>query len=149
MVHWGATVGTARLMVIIADIWICTPFSMLVLLAGMQSIPKDLFEVAAIDGASPIQLFRYITLPLLKYPIMVVAVIRSMDALRVFDMIYSLTGGISGPNDTSITIMFNIYRYAFNYFQVGRASALSVLLIVMLFIISVFMMRLLRREAYS
>jgi ABC-type sugar transport system permease subunit len=144
MVHWGSEVATARLMVMITDIWLATPFCMLVLLAGMQGIPQDYIEAAAIDGASAFQTFTRVTLPLLKFPIMVVLVTRAMDAIRAFDMIYTLTGG--GPGASTSTIMYYNYRYAFAYFQMGRATAMSVVFALFIFIISFFMMRLLRRE---
>ncbi|MFN8490184.1 MAG: sugar ABC transporter permease [Caldilineaceae bacterium] len=144
MVHWGSEVATARLMVIITDIWLATPFCMLVLLAGMQGISQDYIEAAAIDGASTFQTFTYITLPLLRFPIMVVLVTRSMDALRAFDMIYTLTGG--GPGASTSTVMYYNYRYAFAYFQMGRATAMSIVFALLIFAISFFMMRLLRRD---
>lgn len=144
MVHWGSEIATARLMVIITDIWLATPFCMLVLLAGMQGISYDLTEAAAIDGASTLQTFLRVTLPLLKYPIMVVLVTRAMDAIRAFDMIYTLTGG--GPGASTSTVMYYNYRYAFAYFQMGRASAMSIAFALVIFVFSFLMMRLLRRE---
>ena len=144
MVHWGSEIATARLMVIIADIWLATPFCMLILLAGMQGISKDHLEAAAIDGASAFQTFMRVVLPLLKFPIMVVVVIRGMDAIRAFDVIYTLTSG--GPGATTSTIMYYNYRYAFSYFQMGRASAISIMFALLIFFLSLVMMRLLRRD---
>lgn len=146
-VPWGAEVLTSRLMVIITDIWIATPFVMMILLAGMQSIPNDLLEAASIDGASSWQTFLHVVMPLLKFSIMVVVVTRTMDALRAFDNVYVLTGG--GPGGSTSTLMFNIYRYAFNYFQMGRAAAMSFTFAAVIFIISYFYMRLLRRDAVN
>ncbi len=145
MIHWGSEIATARVMVMITDIWLATPFCMLVLLAGMQGIPIDLNEAASIDGASTFQTFMRITLPLLKYPIMVVIVTRSMDAIRAFDMIYTLTNG--GPGSSTSTVMYYIYRYAFHYFQLGRASAMSIVFALLIFAFSFVMMRVLNREA--
>jgi multiple sugar transport system permease protein len=144
MVHWGSEIPTARLMVIITDIWLATPFCMLVLLAGMQGIPNDYLEAAAIDGANSFQSFMRITLPLLRFPIMVVVVTRAMDAIRAFDMIYTLTGG--GPGSSTSTIMYYNYRYAFAYFQMGRASAMAMLFALIIFVFSFFIMRMLRRD---
>jgi multiple sugar transport system permease protein len=144
MIHWGSEVATARVMVIITDIWLATPFCMLVLLAGMQGIPIDLNEAASIDGANGFQTFMNITFPLLKYPIMVVVVTRAMDAIRAFDMIYTLTGG--GPGQATSTVMYYNYRYAFGYFQMGRASAMSIVFALFIFLMSFVMMRLLSRE---
>jgi multiple sugar transport system permease protein len=145
MVHWGSEIPTARLMVIITDIWLATPFCMLVLLAGMQGIPNDYLEAAAIDGANSFQSFTRIMLPLLRFPIAVVVITRAMDAIRAFDMIYTLTGG--GPGSTTSTIMYYNYRYAFAYFQMGRASAMSILFALIIFAFSFVLMRVLRREA--
>jgi multiple sugar transport system permease protein len=101
-------------------------------------------EAAAIDGANGWQSFLRITLPLLRFPIMVVVITRAMDAIRAFDMIYTLTGG--GPGSSTSTIMYYNYRYAFTYFQMGRASAMSILFALIIFAFSFFMMRVLRRD---
>jgi multiple sugar transport system permease protein len=143
-VAWGADALTAKTMIIVADIWLATPFMMLILLAGMQNIPEELLEAASIDGANAWQQFINITLPLLKFPIMVVLIIRTMDALRIFDQIFVLTNG--GPGSATSTIMFYNYRFAFSYFQMGRASAISFSFLIVIFLISYLYTRLLRRE---
>jgi multiple sugar transport system permease protein len=111
----------------------------------MQGIPNDYLEAAAIDGANSFQSFTRIMLPLLRFPIAVVVITRAMDAIRAFDMIYTLTGG--GPGSTTSTIMYYNYRYAFAYFQMGRATAMSILFALIIFAFSFVMMRVLRREA--
>ena len=121
-VAWFGDVRAAKLAIIIAELWLSTPFVMLVLLAGLQSIPSEYLEAARIDGASAAQSFFQIVLPLLRPAIAVVIVIRTMDALRAFDLVYALTNG--GPGTTTSTVMTYNYRY-FSYFQMGRASALS------------------------
>jgi multiple sugar transport system permease protein len=144
-IPWGATLLTGRSMILITDIWFATPFVMLILLAGLQNIPIDLLEAASIDGASNWQKFTRIVLPLLKFPIMVVVVIRTMDGLRIFDLIRVLTRG--GPGVSTSTIMLYTYQYAFSYFQIGRAAAMSFAFMVLIFFITYLYVRLLRREA--
>jgi multiple sugar transport system permease protein len=122
-VRWFTDATSARATVILTDIWLSTPFGMLVLLAGLQGIPEEYYEAARIDGASAWQLLLRVTLPLLKYPIMIVLIIRTMDALRIFDQIYILTGG--GPGTATTTVMYYTYRFAFAFYQMGRASAVS------------------------
>lgn len=142
-VHWFTDVFPTRLVVVLSDMWLATPFVMLVLLAGMQTIPEDLYEVGSIDGASSWSLFRHITLPLLRYPILVVILIRVMDALRAFDMIYMLTRG--GPGISTTTVMLFDYRYAFQFFQMGRASAVSFAFFIVICLISLVSLGVLQR----
>jgi ABC-type sugar transport system permease subunit len=125
--------------------WLATPFVMLVLLAGMQTISEELYEAGSIDGASPWALFRYITLPLLRYPIMIVVIIRVMDALRAFDMIFMLTRG--GPGVSTTTIMLWDYRYAFQFFQMGRATAVSFAFFIIICLITLVSMIIMQRGA--
>jgi multiple sugar transport system permease protein len=143
-VHWFTDITPTRLVVILNDMWLATPFVMLVLLAGMQTIPEELYEAGSIDGASQWALFRHITLPLLRYPIMVVIIIRVMDALRAFDMIFMLTRG--GPGTSTTTIMLFDYRYAFQFFQMGRATAVSFAFFIVICLITLVSMRVLQRD---
>lgn len=146
-VPWGADVLSARAMIVIADVWLATPFVMLILLAGLQNIPDELMEAASIDGATTLQKFYSITLPLLKFPIMIVLVIRTMDALRAFDQVFVLTSG--GPGNATSTIMFYNYRYAFYYFQMGRAAAVAFAFLLVILGITYIYTRLLRRSNES
>ncbi len=143
-IHWFTDTGATRLAVIIVDIWIAMPFIMLILLAGMQGIAPELYEAARIDGASNVQLLTWITIPLLRYPIMIALIIRSMDALRVFDLIFSLTNG--GPGNGTTTAMLYTYRYAMTYFQMGRASAISFVFLIVIGCISLVYMRVLHTD---
>lgn len=144
-VHWFTDVVPTQLVVVLSDMWLATPFVMLVLLAAMQTIPEELYEAASIDGASLRALFRYITLPGLRYAIVVVLLIRGMDALRAFDQIFLLTRG--GPGISTTTVMLFDYRYAFQFFQMGRASAVSFAFFIVICLISVVALRTLRRDA--
>ena len=121
----NAALGT----VIATDVWLGTPFVAIILLAGLQSLDTDIFEAARIDGASRWQSFRSIAWPLLRNPIMVAITIRTILAVRVFDVVYSLTQG--GPAGYTEVLSFKAYRQGLEYFQVGYSSALTVLLVLL------------------
>lgn len=116
---WQSDTWPARWAVIIADTWKTTPFMALLILAGLQIISKDVYEAAEVDGATRWQIFTRITLPLIKVPLMVAVLFRTLDTLRIFDLPYILTGGASGNTSLSILVIQQI-RQGFN-----NASALS------------------------
>src|ERR671910_659732 len=101
---WFIQPGTAWVPVILADVWKTTPFVALLLLAGLQNIDTSLYEAARIDGASAWRQFRHVTLPLLKPAILVALIFRTLDAFRVFDLIYALTGGGPGTSTEPIAL---------------------------------------------
>ncbi len=141
LIHWFTDGTATKLAVMTVDIWLAMPFIMLVLLAGLQGIPEALYEAGRIDGASSAQLFGFITVPLLRFPIMIALIIRSMDALRIFDLIFSLTK--NGPGYATSTVVLYTYHYAMDYFQMGKASAISFVFLIIIAAISVVYMRLL------
>lgn len=106
------------------DVWKSTPFVALLLLAGLQGIPRDLYRAAAVDGATAWTAFRRVTLPMLAPVILVAAVFRTIDALRVFDAIYVLTGG--GPANATETLSIYAYKVLFQTLDFGYGSALAV-----------------------
>ncbi len=122
-VNWlGSSIG-AFFSIVISDVWKTTPFMTIILLAGLTTIPKQLYEQAMIDGTTFMQRFFKITLPLLKPVIIVALLFRTIDAVRIFDLIYVLTGGGPGGSTTSISL------YAFKYYltgDFGYGSAISV-----------------------
>lgn len=126
--------GLAMLAVIFVDVWQTTPFVFTLVSAGLASLPLEPYEAVKIDGATPLQSFFYITLPLLKPVIVVILLIRVMDALRVFDTIYILTGG--GPGSATETVSTYIVRIAFQYFNTGYASALAYIVFIIIIAIS-------------
>jgi len=129
----------------LVDVWQWTPFMFLILLAGVQALPADPFEAAAIDGASRGQMFRYITLPLLRYPILVALLLRTIDSFRVYDLIFMMTRG--GPINATDTLSWHIYNIGFRNFNMSYASALSwVMLIVVSIVVSIFVRLLLERK---
>jgi multiple sugar transport system permease protein len=126
-VAWLGDPNLALGSLIIVDIWNTTAFVALLLLAGLQAIPEEPRQAARVDGASSWQTFRLITLPLLK-PVLFIAVVwRTIDLFRIFDVVFSLTGG--GPYNATETISLYAYRQGFASFNLGFASAVSYLLI--------------------
>lgn len=122
-VAWLADANMARLAIVIVTIWQGIPFMMLLMLAGIESLPTAPFEAATVDGASAWQRFQHITLPLLR-PVVVVAVsLRVIDLFRTFDTVYIMTFG--GPGHATELLPFYIYRAAFSSGRFGFASALS------------------------
>ncbi len=108
---------------ILMDVWKTTPFASLLFLAGLKAVPPDLYLAARVDGAGAWTSFRHITLPLLGPIILVVLVFRTMDAFRVFDAVYVLTGG--GPGNTTETLSIYAYKTLFQTLQFGYGSALA------------------------
>lgn len=131
---WLGDVRTALAAIILVDIWQWTPFVILVLLAGLQSLPSEPFEAARVDGASPVQMFRFVTLPLLKPVILIVLLFRTIDAYRVFDKIYIMTYG--GPQTATETLSLYVYRNGFRHYDMGYTAALSILMLVIIIAIS-------------
>jgi len=110
--------------IMIAEIWKTTPFAALILLAGLQSISEDLYEAASVDGATPWQKFRHITLPLLKPALLLALLFRTIDSLRVFDLVYVMTQG--GPADATNVLQFYGYKKTFGEGMIGYGSAIAV-----------------------
>jgi multiple sugar transport system permease protein len=122
---WLGDPWMAKVTVIVADAWKFTPFMMLVLYAGLQSMDKNVLEAGVIDGAGGWNMIWYIMLPTLRPLILFVLAIRLMDAFRFFDSIYVLTGG--GPGTATETITMYTYQLGFKLLEIGKASALGVL----------------------
>lgn len=143
---WIGDPQQALAAVITVEIWQQLPVVVFILAAGIQSLPMDLYKAARVDGASGWQIFREITFPLLRPVILVVLLLRIMDAFRVFDIIYTLTFG--GPGRTTEVLSILIYKSGLQFFQIGQASAMSWLFLLAIFLISIFFIReLQRREA--
>lgn len=112
---------SAFLAIAIIDIWQWTPFMFLLMLAGLSSLPQEPFEAAAIDGATPWQIFRRITLPLMERIIVIAVLFRSIDAFKIFDKIFMLTLG--GPGDATELISMYTYRLNFLFWHLGYGAA--------------------------
>jgi len=124
---WFSSPFISIVAVVLVEIWHNTPFMMLVLLAGLQSIPQELYEAAKADGASAWQSFWSITLPLLKFTMAVAMMIRMIDLTKLFGLIFILTYG--GPGGSTETLAFNTFLVGFNDFRMSYASALSYLIV--------------------
>jgi multiple sugar transport system permease protein len=145
---WFANVWLARATVVIANLWLALPFTILVLLAGLTALPTDPIEAARVDGASPWQILVMVILPLLRPVIAIIVVIRLADAFRIFDVVYVLTGG--GPANRTDVLSTFIYRQMFTVFDFAGGAAASVLLVVITSVASLAAVLLLRdrvREA--
>jgi multiple sugar transport system permease protein len=130
---WVARANTALLAVILVDIWQWTPFAMLVIAAGLQSLPIEPYEAAKIDGATSLQTLFYITIPLLKQVLLILILIRGIDAIKTFDIIFVLTNG--GPGTATQTLVFYNFLRGFHWFNLGYASTISVVLMITVIII--------------
>ena len=141
------TEAGAMFAVIFADVWKTTPYMALLLLAGLQTIPSSLYEAASIDGATKWQQFTQITLPMLKSSILVALLFRTLDAFRVFDLIYVLTGG--GPANSTETISILAYKVMFSQTNFGAGSALAVVVFLCVAIISMIYIKWLGKDLLS
>ncbi|MBB5445512.1 multiple sugar transport system permease protein [Paraburkholderia sp. WSM4177] len=126
-VPWLSSPHLALWSLILVDVWQWTPMAFLVILAGLQSLPRELAEAARTDGASEWQCLWHITLPLIAPHIMLALLLRSIDTFKLFDKVYALTGG--GPGNATQTLSTYIYDTGFRFFNVGPASAAAVLML--------------------
>lgn len=137
----------AMLSVIISNIWKGFPFFMIGILAGLQVIPKELYEAAAIDGASGLQQFRYITLPCLRDVILIVCILSTLWTFAQFDIIFVLTGG--GPGTTTETLPLLVYKTAFGRYNIAMGYAIAVLSLPLFLFFIFWLVRLVRKEAMA
>lgn len=137
--NWLGDPTLALHALIFADVWKTTPFVALLLYAGLQVLPGELYEAAKIDGANAWQRFRQVTLPLLRPVLLTTLLFRTLDAFRVFDIVYVLTGG--GPANTTETLSIYAYKLLFQTLQFGAGSAVAVLTFGCVMLISLFYMK--------
>jgi trehalose/maltose transport system permease protein len=139
-IAWTATADTAMSAVLVVDIWKTTPFMALLILAGLQMIPKDIYEATEIDGIHPIKTFFRVTLPLVRPALMVAVIFRLLDAMRIFDLIYVLTPNSSQTKTMSVISRENLFE--FDKFAYGSAeSTLLFLLIAVMTILYIWLGR--------
>ena len=138
-VVWLGNRATALPAVMAVDIWQWTPFMFLLLYAGLLSLPGEVLEAAAVDGAGLLLRLRYIILPLLQPVIAIALIFRLIDAIKTFDIAYILTGG--GPANATELISLYVFKVGLNFFNMGYASAVSYLLVVITTILSVVVFR--------
>lgn len=142
---WLGDPSSAINAVMFADIWKNYPLITLLVLAALQTIPEDLFEAARLDGASAFLRFRKITLPAIAAPLAVALILRTIDAFKVFDIIYVMTRG--GPLDSTKTVSFFVYQESFSYLRAGSGAAYAILMtLICALLILVYMVMLLRQR---
>ena len=144
---WLGDPTTALNMVILADVWKTTPLVAFFLLAGLTSIPPELYEAAKLDRARWPRIFRSVVLPMLVPSISIVLVLRTVEAFKVFDIIYAMTRG--GPANGTQTVAYYAYTTAFSDQNFGVGSALSYIIVVVILALSAIYLRLLRRSEMS
>src|SRR5246127_3898554 len=136
---WLVAPGRPFATIVLTAIWLWTPWYTLLLLAGLQSLPKEPFEAAAIDGTSAWRVFRYLTLPMLRPVIVVCIVIRSIDAFRTFDIVWTLTGG--GPARPAELFGLYAYFHAFLNLDFGKGSAAAIIGAVIILVVGLLLYR--------
>jgi len=144
-VNWLGSPHEAMISILVIDTWGNLPFISLILLGGLQALPNEPYEAARVDGASPVAMLRYITLPLLRPFIILAATFRVMDSLRIFDVMYATTAG--GPDDATTNLSMMSYEYAFHWYQMGTGVATAIVLLAMVVASSYVLLRLWHRTA--
>jgi multiple sugar transport system permease protein/N,N'-diacetylchitobiose transport system permease protein len=140
---WLSNSDLAMWMVIVADVWKMTPLVAVLILAALQGVPRDLVEAARVDGAGTLQVFRHIVLPLVMPVVLIVLVLRTMEAFKVFDIVWIMTGG--GPANATQTIAIYAYQTAYQGFDFGRGAALGYLIALVIMALAAVYLRLLGR----
>ncbi|MGV3491419.1 MAG: carbohydrate ABC transporter permease [Devosia sp.] len=130
-IAWTASVDTAMTAVLVVDIWKTTPFMALLILAGLQMIPKDVYEAAKVDGVHPVKVFFRVTLPLVRPALMVAIIFRLLDAMRIFDLIYVLTPNSKATKTMSILSQENLFQFD-NFAEGSTQSTLLFVIIAIL-----------------
>jgi multiple sugar transport system permease protein len=141
-VNWLGTPGLALRMLLLADVWKSVPFIALILLAGLQNIPAALYKAAKLDGANIWQRFRYVTLPGLRTPLALAAVLQTIWSFKVFDLIFVLTK--AGPADATLLLNFLAYRVSFNFLDFGYGAAIANIIFLIMFVLALIFIKLLK-----
>jgi multiple sugar transport system permease protein len=141
---WLSDPRAALLAAVGAHVWKEVPFAALVFLAALQAIPGDQYRAARVDGSTPWRTFRFVTLPWLLHPLLIVAIFQTMAAFRTFDLIYTLTGG--GPGRATHVIAWQTYTQAFRFLNFGHANAYSYLIALLTLALTALYIRVLYRR---
>lgn len=139
-INWLGGTWISRIMVSLMVSWKTFAFSMIILIAGLQAIPLEVYEAAKIDGATKSQEFLYVTLPLLRPTLILALIISIAGSFKAYDQFYIMTQG--GPLKTTQTIVMYLNKVGFEYYNIGKGSAISVLFLIMLLIVSYFQLKL-------
>lgn len=143
-VHWLADTSLSLASVTIANVWFGMPFSMILVSAALTGIPQEPYEAAELDGAGPLQRFRYITLPALRPALLAVACLITIYTMRAFDLIFAMTGG--GPLDSSNVLPLFSYQFTFQQFRFGIGAAIGTFAFIIVFAVALLYVHTLRRE---
>ncbi|MFA6505658.1 MAG: sugar ABC transporter permease [Treponemataceae bacterium] len=143
-IPWLSKQDTAMTAIVVANIWKGIPFNMILLATALTTLPADIYEAASIDGASPVQKFFLITVPLLKPAILSVLTLGFIYTFKVFDLVYVMTGG--GPGSSTEMLSTLAYRYSFNEYNFSEGAAVSNVLFVILMCVGIFYINLVQRE---
>ncbi len=144
--RWTYSSQTALYALALVDVWQWTPLIMLIALAGLASLPREPYEAAHLDGASPLRAFWHITLPLLRPTLVVAILFRAIDALKTFDIIFVMTQG--GPANATETINILLFNQAFSYFNMGYAASMAVALFALVMGASLILIKVRRTTAW-
>ena len=131
---WIYNQATVIPSLVLVETWQWTPLVMLIVLGGLAAVPREPYESAEIDGANGWQKFRYLTLPMIGPFLMIAVIIRTIDALKSFDIIYAMTQG--GPGTASETINIYLYNVAFSYYNIGYGSAMAIVFFILIVLLS-------------
>ena len=142
---WLATAPGAMTAIIIADVWKTVPFVFIILLAGIQSIPSDLYEAIEIDGGGSWAKFRFVTWPLISPFAFIALIFRAIQAFAIFDLVYVMTGG--GPGGGTETVSVYIYQTYMRYLDFGYGAAISVTIVLLFGVFAAALYRIIVREA--
>ena len=134
-IGWTTDANIAMIAVVIVDTWMWSPFMMLISLAGLSAVPKYLYEAADVDRASRWFKFRWITLPLVSPLLLIALLFRTMDAFKMFDIVYVLTRE-GGPGTATETVSMNLYKLAFRNYNTGKACAMAYILLIIIVALS-------------
>lgn len=133
-VKWTTDARIAPFTLIMVDVWEWTPFMFLALLAAFQSLPTELYQAAAVDGANAWQMFKSLTLPLITPVIVTISLIRAIDAFKLFELVFGITG--AGPGGATESLSFYAYLIGMKWFKLGRGSSISWLFLIILLILA-------------
>lgn len=145
--EWLSKKSSAMPAVIGVDVWHETSLLLVVLLAGLASLPREPIEAARVDGANAFQILRTVTIPLMAPVILIAALIRMISAMKTYDLIYILTSG--GPGGATETISFRIWKIGFTNLNMGQAAAASILLLLAILALTLVLIRVMRRDAVT
>ena len=145
--NWLYDKAYAMPVLIVVSVWKLIGYNMIILLSGLASINQEVLEASKIDGANEFDTFRHVTVPMLSSTIFFVVVITSISSFQVFDLIYMMTQG--GPENSTMVLVYAIYKYAFEYFDIGRASAIAYVLFGIIFVLVLFQWKLRKKMVYN